>query len=211
MYFGSNSLTRNVDEKIVNQHLFLLKKRKLHFYNLFKKRLRWFLSNVLEICLLGSSTIRYTMVFFPILYSVVSLDSPALFPSIAYTYVLCTPCPTLDAHTHIQPPLYSPRHMPAISTLFPGATSTDQEPSWPSLSCSPYPSAHEQVKEEKRNPNFACTSETVFLSDEPPLLAFHAPCHSPSFGPLPITYRSSSLFSMLNSSNTYPSSWSTVK
>lgn len=53
--------------------------------------------------------------------------------------------------------------MPAISALFPGATSTNQEPSWPSLSCSPYPSAHEQVKEEKRNPNFACTSETVFL------------------------------------------------
>lgn len=42
---------------------------------------------VLEIGLLGSS----------ILYNVASLDSPALFPSIAYTYVLCTPCPTLDA------------------------------------------------------------------------------------------------------------------
>lgn len=148
---------------------------------------------------------------FPILYSVASLDSPALFPSIAYTYVLCTPCPTLDAHT--QPPLYSPKHIPAIFAMFPGATSTNQEPSWPSLSCSPYPSAHKQVKEEKRNPNFACTSETVFLSYEPPLLAFHAPCHSPSFSPLPITYRSSSLFSMLISSNTShsSSSWSTVK
>lgn len=43
---------------------------------------------MLEIGLLVSSTIRYTMVFFPILYSVASLDSPALFPSIAYTYVL---------------------------------------------------------------------------------------------------------------------------
>lgn len=64
------------------------------------------------------------------------------------------------------------RVFPAWTSLFSGVNT------WlaPSLHCSSYPTTHKQVKEEKGVLNSLCISETSFISDGPPLPAFHAPC-----------------------------------